>query len=122
MGLQLTLPKTKNQMYFDFENAYWAIDNVLFSYEIIDFSLIAYPSREAKLHDRMILVDPSVGFGGPAGAGSVSCALYQWHVTMALTEIFPTGQVPAGRDAQYTALYNWIKAYTGLPFTDVLEA
>jgi len=42
-------------------------------------------------------------------------------VFMDLTNIFPDGSIPAGKDAQYTAIYNWIKEYTELPFEDVLE-
>lgn len=121
MGLQLTLDKTKNPMYYTFVNAYWAIDNVFYSYDRIDFTLVAYPNREAKLMQYSILENPSIGYGSAAGAGSVSCELYTWHVTMALTQVFPDGSIPAGRDAQYTAIYNFIKEYTQLPFVDVLE-
>ena len=121
MGLQLTLSKEHNQMYSDFIDAYWAIDNLLYTTDQIDFSLFAYPSRDAKLKNHSQLEDPSIGIGGPIGGGMVNCALYQWHVTMAITNIFPDGVIPAGRDAQYTAIYNWIKESTGLPFVDVLE-
>ena len=121
MGLSMLLPKDKNRMYYDFEDAYWAIENVFFSYEQIDFTLTAYPNREAKLKNYSILPNPSIGFGSAVGVGDVGCQLYEWHVRMALTEIFPDGQVPAGKEAQYTAIYNWIKLYTKLPFLDVLE-
>ena len=119
MGLSLTLDKTKNLMYYTFENAYWAIENVTYTPEIIDFSLRAYPNREAKLNNGMIQTDPSIGYG--SGDSSVMCYLYSWHVSQSLESIFPGGVIPTGRDAQYTAIYNWIKQYTGLPFVDVLE-
>lgn len=121
MALSMRLPKDKNQLYFDFEDAYWAIDNVFFTTDTVDFSLFAYPNREAKLMNYSILPEPSIGYGSPIGAGSVNSALYQWHVTNDIHLIFPDGSIPAGRDAQYTAIYNWIKEYTELPFEDVLE-
>ncbi len=121
MGLSMTLAKDKNRMYHEFEDAYWAIDNVIYSFDQIDFQLMAFPSREAKLMNYSMLENPSIGYGSAYGAGTVDSPLYLWHVRMELTNIFPDGSIPAGRDAQYTAIYNWIKAYTGLPFTDVLE-
>ena len=121
MGLQLTLTKEHNKIYADFPNAYWAIEDVMYTTDKIGFRLYAYPSRSAKLLNHNALEDPSIGFGGPTGAGSVDCALYMWNVEMALTQVFPDGAIPAGRDAQYTAIYTWIKEFTGLPFTDVLE-
>ena len=119
MGLQLTLDKTKNLMYTTFEDAYWAIEDVSYTTDSIDFLLRAFPSREAKLMNLHILENPSIGYG--SGDSSVCAYLYCWHVHMNLTEIFPDGSIPAGRDAQYTAIYNWIKEYTELPWTDVLE-
>ena len=119
MGLRMDLPKDKNHMYTDFNGAYWAIDNVIYSLGMIDFSLHAYPSREAKLMNNEILDNPSIGYG--SGRDTVDSILYEWHVMMDLTNIFPDGSIPAGKDAQYTAIYNWIKAYTGLPFEDVIE-
>lgn len=121
MGLSMTLPKDKNQMYFEFEDAYWAIDQLLYTTDLIDFRLVAYPTREAKLKNYTTLENPSIGYGTANGAGTVACGLYTWHVSMDLTIIFPDGVIPAGRDAQYTAIYNWIKEYTQLPFEDVFE-
>ena len=119
MGLRMTLPKDKNHMYYDFIDAYWAIENVIYSLGMIDFSLRAFPSREAKLMTNDILPDPSIGYG--SAQENVNCILYEWHVFMELTNIFPDGSIPAGKTAQYTAIYNWVKEYTGLPFEDVLE-
>lgn len=121
MGLLLTLPKEKNALYYDFEDAYWAIDNVFYSCDRIDFFLHAYPSRESKKKNYSILENPSFGYGSANGAGSVSSDLYTWHVTMSLTKVFKDGSIPAGKDAQYTAIYNWIKWYTELPWKDVFE-
>ena len=121
MGLKLTLEKEHNHLYTDFIDAYWAIDNVGYTTEQVVFTLYAYPSRDAKLMHKQALEHPSIGYGSPIGAGSVNSIIYLWNVQMALTNIFPSGTIPAGRDAQYTAIYNWIKSYTGLPFEDVLE-
>lgn len=121
MGLSMTLPKDKNTMYYEFEDAYWAIDQLIYTTDLIDFRLVAYPNREAKLMDYKTLDNPSIGYGSANGAGTVSCGLYTWHVTTALTDVFTDGSIPAGKDAQYTTIYNWIKAYTKLPFQDVFE-
>ena len=40
-------------------HAYWAIENVIYSLGMIDFSLRAFPSREAKLMNNEILSEPS---------------------------------------------------------------
>ena len=119
MGLRMTLPKDKNHMYYDFIDAYWAIENVIYSLGMIDFSLRAFPSREAKLMNNEILSDSSIGYG--SAQENVNSILYEWHVFMDLTNIFPDGSIPAGKDAQYMAIYKWIKDFTKLPFEDVLE-
>ena len=87
MGLRMTLPKDKNHMYYDFIDAYWAIENVIYSLGMIDFSLRAFPSREAKLMTNDILPDPSIGYG--SAQENVNSILYEWHVFMELTNIFP---------------------------------
>lgn len=119
MGLQMTLTKDKNKLYHDFQDAYWAITDLVYGVDAVSFMLKAFPTREAKLKDKAPQEDPSIGFG--EGDPVVDSALYKWRAQFAITDIFPQG-IPIGRDAQYTAVYNWIKAYTGLPFTDVLEA
>ncbi len=120
MGLQMTLPKDKNHLYYEFKDAYWAIDNVIYSLGLIDFSLKCFPNRESKLMNNEILSNPSIGIGS-SRLNTVDSSIYEWHVRMDLTEIFPDGSIPAGKDAQYTAIYNWIKEYTELPFVDVFE-
>lgn len=119
MGLRLTLDKTKNHMFTTFKDAYWAIDKVVYTVDLASFSLKAYPSREAKLMEGQVLENPSIGIG--SGDSLVNCCLYQWSVVTNITDIFPDGSIPAGRDAQYTAIYNWIKDYTKIPFDDILE-
>lgn len=119
MGLRFALDKTKNSMYTTFKDAYWAIDEVAYTTDIIKFSLKAYPSREAKLMNGQVLENPTIGIG--SGDNIVNCCLYQWSVVTNITDIFPDGSIPAGKDAQYTAIYNWIKDYTKIPFDDILE-
>ena len=121
MGLQLTLAKEHNHLYHDFIDAYWAISDVMYTTDQIAFRLYAYPSRDAKLMNYKELENPSIGIGGPMNGSQINSFLYIWNVQMALIHVFPDGSIPAGRDAQYTAIYNWIKEYTGLPFEDVLE-
>lgn len=120
MGLQLTLAKDKNKMYYDFINAYWAIDNVYYTTDNVAFALKAYPNRESKQMDLHTLDNPSIGYG--SGADTVDSSIYLWSVVANLDDVFSNGVIPQGRDAQYTAIYNWIKAYTRLPFTDVFES
>ena len=117
----MALPKEHNRLYSDFNNAYWAIDKVSYTVESVSFKLLAYPSRDAKLANRTTLAHPSIGYGEPYGGGTVDCVLYKWSVVADVTEIFPSGVIPAGRDAQYTAIYLWVKRYTSLPFEDVFE-
>lgn len=117
MGLKLSLTKNNNPMYYDFPDAYWEIDGLSYTPEQIDFRLLAYPNKEARTNNHNVLEDLTIPYGAPLG-GSVNSALYQWHVTMSITNIFPDGVIPAGRAAQYEAIYNWIKEYTELPFED----
>lgn len=120
MGLQLTLPKEKNTLFYDFVNAYWALENVSYSADYLNFSLQVFPTREARLQNRMKIKSPSLGYGYAVGQ-VVDSLLYTWTERVPITDVFPSGSIPAGKDAQYTAIYTWIKAYTGLPFEDVLE-
>lgn len=119
MGLLLPLSKTKNTMYYDFDQAYWAINDLMYSETACGFTLNAYPSREAKLMNNTILDNPTIGFGS-SGTNVVDSILYTWNIQVAILEIFPSG-IPLNPDEQKTAIYNWIKDFTGLPFEDVLE-
>lgn len=119
MGLQLTLDKTKNKMFYTFTDAYWAINDVVYTPELVRFILNAYPNRESKLMDGHDLENPSIGYG--SGISPVNSRLYTWSVIQPIENIFPNGEIPVGKDAQYTVIYNWIKGYTELPFIDVFE-
>ncbi len=123
MGLKMDLSKENNRLYYDLKDAYWAISSLEYfmvgdSFGI-EFSLCAYPSRDSKLANSSATTSSTLPFGG--NAQTYDSEVYRWNVSLDVTDIFPDGSVPAGKDAQYTAIYNWIKAYTGLPFEDVLE-
>lgn len=118
MGLCLTLNKEKNKMHYDFIDAYWSVDNISYSTSVCLFDLNAYPTRDAKLANRTFHEDPSIGYGG--SDPYVDCILYTWNGVFAITDIFPNG-IPLDENSQKTAIYNFVKAYTGLPFEDVFE-
>ena len=119
MGLKLTLEKEKNQMYYDFENAYWAIDEINYTTELLYGKLICYPSREARKKQGE-KVNSSLSVGG-SYFPTVECLLYEWEFATKISSVFPNG-IPLSVDEQKTAIYNWVKTYTGLPFVDVLES
>ena len=118
MALQMTLAKDKNTMYFDFPNAYWVIEDLNYTTTAVVFRLNVYPNRESKLMQNHVLENPSVGFGGAMNV--VSSRLYTWQAVTEITNIFPSG-IPLSVNEQKTAIYEWIKSYTELPFIDVLE-
>ena len=120
MGLQMTLTKDKNKLYHDFQNAYWAITDLVHNTDSVSFLLEAFPSREAKLKDRTPMESSGIGDGFGTGGIMVRSSLFEWRGVFEIQDIFPNG-IPIGRNAQYTAEYNFIKEYTELPFTDVLE-
>lgn len=119
MGLQMTLTRDNNSLYCNFIDAYWALDGVMHDIESVSFRLVAYPSREAKFANQTLHVNPTLGFGRPY-RNTVECELYIMPFSAKAVDIFPNG-IPIGKDAQYTAIYNWIKNYTQLPFEDVFE-
>ena len=119
MGLKMTLSKENNSLYCDFVDAYWAIDSVMHGIETVSFRLVAYPSRDAKLANQFTQVNPTLGFGR-ATYKMVDSELYIMPFDAPAEDIFPNG-IPLGKDAQYTAIYTWIKIYTQLPFEDVFE-
>lgn len=118
MGLQLTLPKEKNQMYHTFEDAYWAVKQIRYTTEDLSARLICYPSRDAS-HQQGVKVTENMTFGG-SYLPIVDSALYQWEFTAKIATVFPNG-IPLSEDEQKTAIYEFVKAYTGLDFTDVME-
>ena len=118
MGLQLTLEKDKNQMYHTFEDVYWAVKEIRYTTEDMYAKLLCYPSRESS-HVQGSVVSSSLPVGGPY-LPIVDSALYQWEFTEKISEVFPDG-IPLSENEQKTAIYEWVKVYTGLPFEDVLE-
>lgn len=117
MGLQLTLPKTTNRMYYDFVDAYWRIDEIQYGTSEFMFILCCYPTREASQHKGQE-VPSNLGFGG--ADGTIQPELYRWEGIFTISTVFPNG-IPLSPYDQKTAIYNWIKEYTQLPFEDVLE-
>ena len=118
MGLQLTIEKEKNQMYYDFIDAYWAIKEIRYTTEYLYSKLLCYPTRDAS-HHQGEKVSASFNVGGPY-LPIVDSVLYQWEFATKIADVFPSG-IPLDENEQKTAIYNWVKTYTGLPFKDVLE-
>lgn len=119
MGLKYILSKEDNRLYNDFVDAYWSIDDINYSTKTVSFRLNCYPSREAKYKHNTNMAAPTlpVGSAEPAICYTV---LYSWY-TYALTEdIFPNG-IPLDEDEQRTALYEYVKEFTKIPFEDVFE-
>lgn len=119
MGFLLPLEKTKNNLYHDFDPAYWAIEDLSYNPTVCFFRLCAYPSREARHMNLHILDNPSIGFGS-CGDNTVRSQLYNWEVQLAIVDVFPEG-IPLDADMQKQIIYEWIKSYTALPFIDVIE-
>ena len=118
MGLKLTLEKEKNHLYHTFEDAYWAIKEIKYTTSELYGKLICYPSREAS-HKQGQSVEGRLSVGGPYFP-IIEPRLYHWEFLAPISTVFPSG-IPLSEDEQKTAIYNWIKSYTRLPFTDVLE-
>lgn len=122
MGLQLTLPKTANSIGTDFIDAYWVIQDLRYESQpdgnlYAVFWLNCYPDRDAsKLTGQTV---PGLGIGRPMSA-VYDGKLYEYLGVVKVQELFPES-IPVSSDAQKTVIYNWIKAFTRLPFEDVLE-
>lgn len=119
MGLKLTLNRENNRLYTDFVDAYWVIDRITYSTQHMAFALICYPSRDAKMQNNVPMPSSTLPIGG-VGVEVYGTELYRWQAQLAIIDIFPGG-IPLDENTQKTAIYNWIKAYTNLPFEDVLE-
>jgi len=119
MGLRMTLPKEKNGLYTDFIDAYWCVRNIAYSTDEVGGELLCFPSREASQMQGLQLDDPYLSVGGPSN-DHVYAVIYSWQFLARITDIFPSG-IPLNADMQKTAIYNWIKAYTQMPFEDVFE-
>ena len=83
------------------------------------FALVCYPSREAKMMNNVPMPPSNLPIGG-VGVEVYSAELYRWQVQLAIADVFPDG-IPLDANKQITAIYDWIKTDTGLPFEDVLE-
>ncbi len=119
MGLKLTLSKENNRLYYDFIDAYWSVDAITYTTKTVSFTLNCYPSREAKYKHNANMGTSTL----PVGSASPEVyftILYSWETYAMITDIFPEG-IPLSEDEQKTAIYEWVKTYTGLPFEDVLE-
>ncbi len=124
MGLKMTISAQDNHMSYEFVDAYWKIEDIVFS--IVDgtafvaFSLKAYPSREAsKTILKPVQRTEALPYGGPY-AGAYSPCLWTWQASFKASEVFSNG-IPITESAQKDVLYQLVKAYTGLSFSDVLE-
>lgn len=119
MGLQLTINERQNLLHHTFEDAYWAIDKLSYDLTRVSFSLRAFPSRDAKIKEGTP-VEEDVPVLGYSTDLRYSPELFHWRANFPVEQVFPNG-IPLGKDAQYTAVYNFIKEHTGLPFADVFE-
>ena len=127
MGLLMDLPKENNALHHDFLAAYWAIENISFSSDgpdasvMVSFLLHAYPDREAKQKtNALAIVEPFRDFGESLGQ-TVAARLYRWAGLFPAVMIFTSG-IPISRDAQLEILYPFVKSYLDLSDAlDVLE-
>ncbi len=120
MALSMTLSKTQNHMYEDYPDAYWVIEDINYNLEFVAGYLRCYPTREcSKKNGHQIEEWSQIPFGGPAFS-SYNNMLWKWEFMARITDVFPNG-IPLSSDEQKTAIYNWIKTYTNLPFEDVFE-
>ena len=124
MGLKLTLKKQDNKMYYDFIDAYWKVENVLFSnsggISYLGFTLNAYPSRDAsKMYLKPINYSGEIPVGG-AESLAYEPRIWYWEATFKTADVFPSG-IPITETEQKDEIYKLVKKYTGLPFEDVLE-
>lgn len=118
MGLQMTLEAKYNHMATDFIDAYWKITTLTYDTDYAYFYLKAYPSRESSKKEGDFIED-RLSIGGSEYT-NFRPVLYQWGGIVSIQTVFPTG-IPLDSNQQKSAVYNWIKAYTKLPFQDVFE-
>ena len=127
MGIMMRLPKEANTLYYDFESAYWAIENISFGSQggdgsvMVSFLFSAYPNRDAKQKTTSLeQVQQFSTFGGPTSM-MYEAQLYQWAGIFRASDIFLHG-IPTSFTEQLAILYPFIKAYLNLDeATDVLE-
>jgi len=123
MAILMNLPKEDNILYTDFPNAYWSIENIIFSTlngcSYTQFNFCAYPSREAK-YKTLFPVETTLNWGGPVGM-AYTPKLHSWEATFPTADIFP-GSIPVSESDQKDTLYLFVKAYLHLTeVVDVLE-
>ena len=118
MGLKLTLEAKYNHMSTDFIDAYWNVSPIKYDTEYIYFYLQAYPSRDASQKSGQFIQD-RLSVGG-SEYSTFQPGLYRWETATDIKNIFPEG-IPLDPDQQKSAIYDWIKDYTKLPFEDVFE-
>jgi len=120
MGLELALKKNQNHFYVDFNNAYWYLKDIQYGTELGIFTLAAYPNQEAKSKFMTEVEIKSNGYGS-CTYPVVNNEIYSWTSEFRIRDVFPNG-IPLNVNEQKTALYNFIKSYTQLPWKDVLES
>lgn len=125
MGLKLTVKKEDNLMYYTFVDAYWKIDEIIFSNEqgntYVSYHLNAYPSREAsKMHMAQIAYSGEIHVGGTPSV-AYTTIIRHFEDAHYANEIFTNGTIPMTEAEQKDAIYAFIKRFTGLPFEDVFE-
>lgn len=118
MALKMTLEAKYNHMGIDFIDAYWKITSISYDIEAVYFKLQAYPNREASKKSGDF-IEERLPIGG-AEFSTFEPRLYSWGGATYIQDVFPNG-IPLDPNQQKTAIYNWIKGYTELPFEDVFE-
>lgn len=120
MGMQKVLLAQNNGLKVDFPNAYWRIENIIFSTEgadfYVSFQLHAYASYESASNNDEVT---------PLGVGTTtiySTVLYKWNA-IEKWSVISTGLVPITEEGQKSILYPFIKSQ--VPYLsdaiDVLE-
>lgn len=120
MGLSLTLGPEQNHIGIEFPNAYWHVEGISYGGGYTAGSLVCYPSRDVALREGTELSEwEQIPIGGPT-YNHAHAKLWSWDFSFPTAVAFPNG-IPLDEKAQKTAIYNWIKGYTKLPFKDVIE-
>jgi hypothetical protein len=127
VGIVMDLDKSQNALFHQFEQAYWAIENVAFGSDgadgsvMVSFNFSAYPSRESKKAMEQLTEPVSNGkFGGPV-MNIVESTLYRWSGIFRASDIFAVG-IPVLKEEQLEILYPFVKSYLKLTDAqDVLE-
>ncbi len=123
MGLKLTVNKADNALYADFIDAYWRIDNIVFSNAngvgYVAFELNTYPSRESANINKSPIASNTFPIGGTT-AIAYSTKIRTWLASFKTAEVFTDG-IPLTEAGQKDVLYALVKSYTNLSFEDVLE-